>query len=92
VPAAETPTHLPADVAAVWSEFAAKSPRLGPDFEAWCGQVARLRDAQRRLHEEGTIVADAKGTPMPHPALDIERKAQAELRSWGSRFAATGNR
>ena len=58
----------------------------GPDLEAYCGQVSRLRDAQARIAEEGLIVADAKGVPMPHPALVIERQAQDEIRKWGSAF------
>jgi len=88
----EIPSHLPADVAQVWSEFASKAMRLGPDFEAWCGQVARLRDAQRRIGSEGLIVADAKGNPMPHPAIAIERQAQAELRAWSPTFRSLGAR
>ena len=58
----------------------------GPDLEAYCGQVSRLRDAQAWIAEEGLIVADAKGVPMPHPALLIERQAQDEIRKWGSAF------
>lgn len=58
----------------------------GPDFEAYCGQVARLRDAQQRLQREGLVIADPKGNPVPHPAIAIERAAQAEIRSWGAQF------
>lgn len=86
MPAEDAPAHLPDDVRKVWAELAHDSPRLGPDFEAYCGQVARLRDAQRRISSEGAIVADAKGTPMPHPALAIEKQAQAELRAWAGKF------
>jgi phage terminase small subunit len=55
-------------------------------LEAYCGQVATLRDAQRRLSEEEAVIADPKGNPIPHPALAIERAAQAEIRTWGRRF------
>lgn len=80
------PDRLPPDVAAVWVELAAESASLGPDFEAYCGQVSRLRDAQSRIAREGLVVADEKGRPVPHPALDLERRAQAEIRAWGSAF------
>jgi len=90
------PQHLPADVAAVWDEVIADlttaygptvaKASAGPDLEAYCGQVARLRDAQRRIADEGAIVADPKGTPVPHPAVAIERAAQDEIRKWGSTF------
>ena len=58
----------------------------GPDLEAFCGQVARLRDAQARLAAEGSIIADPKGVPIPHPAIAIERAAQDEIRKWGNAF------
>lgn len=81
------PAHLPDDVAAVWRELAEAgldSSRSG--FEAYAGQVARLREAQRRVSAEGLVVADEKGRPVPHPALEIERKAQVEVRAWGDNF------
>lgn len=59
-----------------------------PELEAYAGQVVRLRDAQRRLAVEGSVVEDPKGFPIPHPALRIERDAQEELRKWGGRFEA----
>ena len=58
----------------------------GPDLEAYCGQVARLRDAQARLARDGLIVSDPKGNPIPHPALAIEKSAQVEIRAWGNAF------
>lgn len=85
------PEHLPPDVAAVWTEILEKygdgAERIaGPDLEGFCGQVARLRDAQRRLATEGLVIADPKGHPIPHPAIAIERVAQDEIRKWGSTF------
>ena len=70
------PAGLPADDSRI----------AGPDLQAYCGQVARLRDAQTRLAAEGSVVADPKGNPIPHPALAIEKAAQAEIRAWGSTF------
>ncbi len=89
VSAPECPAHLSEPVAAVWRELAAGSPILGPAFEAYCGQVATLREAQKRVDEEGIVIADPKGNPIPHPALAVARAAQVEIRSWGSKFAAT---
>lgn len=65
--------------------------RIGPEpsdaeLEAYASQVARLRDARRRIEAEGMIVADPKGYPIPHPAIAIERGAQAEVRQWAVRF------
>jgi len=85
------PETLPPDIAAVWVEvvkaYGAGAERIvGPHLEAYCGQVARLRDAQRRIAVEGLVVADSKGQPMPHPALAIERTAQDEIRKWGETF------
>lgn len=86
-----TPKHLPDDVRAVYEELYALGAS-GPEFEAYCGQVARLRDAQKRISEEGLVVADEKGRPVPHPALAIERAAQAEVRAWAGRFGLKPSR
>ena len=87
----DTPAHLAEPEAVAWGEHAARWPDNvpmpeGAEFEAWLGQVARLRAAQRAIAKDGLIVADTKGAPMPHPALEIERKAQTELRTWGDKF------
>ena len=85
------PKHLPADIKVIWVETvtaygAGWEQIAGPRLEAYCGQVARMRDAQRRIAVEGLVVADGKGQPMPHPALVIERTAQDEIRKWGDVF------
>lgn len=63
-----------------------------PGFEQYCGQVAVEREAARRIADEGLVVADPKGNPIPHPAVEIQRRAQAEIRAWSSQFTkrATG--
>lgn len=80
--------ELPDEVAAVVDAVIASgaAARRTPELEAYAGQVVRLRDAQRRLAAEGTVVEDAKGFPIVHPAVRIERDAQEELRKWGDRF------
>lgn len=80
------------DVQAVWDEvldaYGENSDQIiGPDLEAYCGQVARLREAQRRIHAEGLVIADPKGNPIPHPAVAIEKTAQVEIRIWGRTFS-----
>jgi len=42
----------------------------------------RLREAQKKITTEGLVVADARENPVPHPALKIEKEAQAEIRRW----------
>ena len=85
------PKHLPPYIRAIWLEtIAAYGPGwyqvAGPRLEAYCGQVARMRDAQRLIAAEGLVVADGKGQPIAHPALAIERTAQDEIRKWGETF------
>ena len=57
------PEHLSAAARAVWDATVAAHPApdriVGPDLEAYCTQVARMRDAQARVDAEGMIVADA---------------------------------
>lgn len=80
------PEHLPKNVSDVWEELAKNldnpGTARGPAFEAYCGQIARLRDAQNRISEEGLVIADAKGQPIAHPALVVEKQAQVEIRAW----------
>lgn len=82
----EPPAGLAADVATVWLELVAEGLPAGPQLEAYAGQVARMRDAQNRIAEEGAVVQDARGNPIPHPALAIERAAQAEVRLWSDKL------
>lgn len=82
------PAHLAEAVRNVWDDVVERvgSHVEGPDLEAYCGQVATLREAEARVAREGMIVAGAKAEPIPHPALEVARKAQAEIRAWGDRF------
>ena len=84
------PKHLPSAVAAAWDEvvtaYGEGSEVIeGPALEAYCGQVATLRECQRRIADEGLVVADPKGVPIEHPAIRLERAAQDEIRK-GDQF------
>lgn len=84
------PKHLDDETAEVWKELVAAhhDPMriVGADFDAYCAQVALQRDARRRIAEEGAIIADARDKPEPHPAIELERQAQREIRAWGDKF------
>ena len=86
----ECPRALPEHLRPIWSETVPKvRSTIGPvGLEALCGQIYRMRDAQERITKDGAIVADAKGNPVPHPALAIEKQAQAEVRAWVIKFGA----
>jgi len=91
------PSHLPERVAVVWAEIVAghadEGARIaGPEFEAYCGTVSNLRDAQQRIAQEGMIVPDSKAMPIPHPALAIEKSCIAELKKWGAKFRPKASR
>ena len=71
----------------ILADWPAGQPRpSGPEFDAYLGTVARLRDAQQRLEADGSIIADPKGNPIPHPALAIEKTCGERLQKWGRRF------
>lgn len=81
---AKRPEHLAEHLCPIWDEIAPQvSLRIGfAGLEALCGQMYRLREAQKKITTEGLVVADARENPVPHPALKIEKEAQAEIRRW----------
>jgi phage terminase small subunit len=84
------PEHLDPEAAKVWAEVIGQHHEpakiAGPDLEAYCGQVAMLRDARARVAAEGAIIEDERGRPDVHPAIALERLAQKEIREWGDKF------
>ncbi|WAB09165.1 hypothetical protein SEA_EESA_55 [Arthrobacter phage Eesa] len=84
------PDYLDEGAAAVWAEVIAQHHEpakiVGPDLAAYCGQVALWRDLRERVAREGSIIADERGRPEPHPAIALERAAQKEIRDWGDKF------
>lgn len=79
------PEHMSEMAKKVWDEME-EIFTPAPGFEAYCNQLAIERDAGARIAAEGLIVADSKGQPVPHPALEIQRRAQVEIRAWSGKF------
>jgi len=89
--ALEKRAGIPFHLGEIWEELKdTVSTRIGPQgLEAFCGQVYRLRAAEKRITEEGLVVQDSKGNPIPHPALAIEKQAQTEIRNWIDKYGKT---
>lgn len=90
-PRLDPPEDMPADASAVWREIVAANDLAGnvdrAALEAFCTLVARLRQARRRVEDEGMVVTDPRGRVVPHPALAVERQTAEQIRAWGDRFA-----
>lgn len=90
------PERLDSAAAEVWNEMIEQHHEpakiVGPDLEAYCAQVALQRDLRTRIAGEGSIIADERGRPEPHPAIALERAAQKEIRDWGDKFRGRAKR
>jgi hypothetical protein len=84
------PKHLTPEMAAIWDELRPQVDEYisAIEFESLVTQVYRMRDAQKRIAEEGLVVEDAKGFAVPHPAIGVEKQAQSEIRTWFKHFAS----
>ena len=73
---------------AIWDEVvAAVKPAIGSaGLIALCDQIQRQREAARRIDAEGIVIADARGNPVPHPAVAVERAASSEILKWIAKF------
>lgn len=82
----EAPAHLSDAARSAWAEIVEGGETASElaSLEAVCVQIARARDAQARIDAEGLVVAGAKGEPVPHPAIAIERAAQTEVHRWAA--------
>ena len=92
----EPPDHLPSATRAVWRELV--DPMRGsavldlvdaPALEAMSRSVLRWREAEAILDVEGLFVSSPNGYRVAHPAIAVAQKAQAEYRSWCTRFGLT---
>lgn len=86
------PARLCPEVSAIWDEIAptVRSAIGETGLEALCTQIRRMRDAGERIEAEGLVVADLRGNSVPHPAIVIEKAAQAEVRRWMSDYGSSG--
>lgn len=82
------PPTLPPELVPIWEQMLEQvDPTIGSaGMESLVIQISRLRDAQARISREGSVVADSKGNPGPHPALAIEQQAGREIREWMKNF------
>lgn len=84
------PDHLTGVAASVWRTIVEDSDTpnlLNPEeLGAYCELVALEREASARVREEGSVVSDEKGRPVPHPAIAVARQAQQDIKGWGDRF------
>lgn len=81
------PANMPESQHESWRHVVATYPTAPPEAqEQLAVLLTRVRDASRRVDEEGAIVADERGNPAPHPALQIEERAQAQIRAWLKQF------
>lgn len=49
---------------------------------AYDAAVAEWAAARAAIETDGITITGPKGTPVPHPALAVERSASAEMRAW----------
>lgn len=86
----EPPAHLSESAQQAWRELTRDASAINaieaPALEAYANAIARMRDARERIDREGMLIQDAKGNPISHPALPIERAAAAEVKSWVERY------
>lgn len=82
----EPPAHLDEDAAAAWRDIvrdAGKSvtlrPADSPLLEVAACQMALMREATRRVREEGMFVPGPRDSAVEHPALAVQRAAAATL-------------
>lgn len=90
-PRIDPPEDLPESAAEVWRDIVATNDFAGrvdrSALEAFCILMARLREASKRVEDEGMVVKDPRGRVVPHPALAVERQTAEQIRAWGDRFA-----
>jgi len=85
----EPPEHVSDAVAEVWREVVEANGIVGAidraALEAYCTATVRMRDAAKRIADEGLVV-QVGGRTIVHPALAVERDAATQLVALGTRF------
>ncbi len=70
-------------------EYAAKQiSRRAPEsiIDILVIQLNRVEEANIRIEKEGIVVKDSKGSVIPHPAIEIEMKAQKMISDTVKRY------
>ena len=86
------PEHMAPAVAEAWAYvtrgiFEECVAEEAAAFEAYAIALCGLREAQRRITEEGMVVSDARDNPIRHPAVSIAKDLGADVAKWSERFA-----
>jgi phage terminase small subunit len=76
------PKNLTEEQKAAWEELIEQEYEPSPKLEALAVQISRMREAQHRIDVDGLIVEDERGTPVKHPAIEIEKEAQKLVFKW----------
>ena len=89
------PSWLGREAKAEWRRVVPEMERLRllsrltrASLTAYCETWEVFTVATRILHEEG-LVYEAKQGLIPHPAVNIQRQAGAELRRWAAEYGLT---
>lgn len=53
-----------------------------PGLERFAFAIAVNRESEARIKNEGLVVSDEKGRPVPHPALAIQRSSAKDIEGW----------
>jgi phage terminase small subunit len=87
------PSHIPSHgtIDEARAQLSNRAP--GIVVEALAHQIETLREATRRVAEEGVVVRDMRGAVVPHPAIEVARLATREIAAlvgkWPARSIAS---
>ena len=86
------PKSLPDYLAAVWEDAVGQCKDDTPPaaVEALCRQIHLMRDAEKRITEDGAVIVDGKGNATEHPGIKIQREAGKEIRDWLQKYGKRG--
>jgi P27 family predicted phage terminase small subunit len=92
----EPPAGLPAEALDVWDAVVPTLDRIGLldgvdalALEGLCVLAARARAARDLIEREGIVAHTAKGVPVVHPAVRVERDAWRAFLHFAEQYALT---
>jgi len=90
------PTGLPAEARDVWDTIVPTLEKVGlldgidaVALEGLCVLVARARAARELVERDGIVAHTAKGVPVVHPAVRVERDAWQAFLRFAEQYALT---